>query len=471
MNISFIKIFAAKIRSKITTLFGMRKSDDGRRMETILNAILFSTIGLLTMLFFIILYNTIQLKDNYDYIHTICFVLIIAVFVALFIMSRRGYVRPAACGVVALYFLGSFYCGYHWGASLPETLLCFALTMGITNLLFGIRSSIVIMVISVVAVLYLSGHEIYHPEIHSWQNGDLDIIDFISYFAIIAFMSGLSWISRWEMARSLRRAEASEKALERERDMLEKHVVERTVELRYSQEKHISELASIAEFGRLSQGLFHDLVSPISSMLLHMEKLSALPSEKQIKEGKESLQRMCSATKKFNGYLSSLRMAIGSPSVENFCSFEEELEHVFNLLAFNARAHSVYYEKPEWEIGRIPFGPADMHQILFNLISNAVDSYEKICDDRKRIVSIGANVTQENLLIEIDDNGSGISPKDLPRIFEQFFTTKKSCQGLGIGLSTVKRIIDDHGGTIRVESELVKGTRVKVVLPLKHIKV
>jgi C4-dicarboxylate-specific signal transduction histidine kinase len=345
--------------------------------------------------------------------------------------------------------------------------------MGVTNLLFGIRTSIVVMIASFATIFYLSGHEMNHPEILSWQNGDLDMTDFIAYFAIIAFMFGLSWISRWKMAKSLARAETSEKALEQERNLLEKRVVERTRELRQSQEKRIGEIASIAEFGRLSQGLFHDLVSPISSMLLHIEKLSALPSEKEIREGKESLQKMCSAIKRFNGYLASLRMAIGCPSTETNCSFEEELEHVFNLLAFNARAYSVHYDKPKKEIGRIPFGPADMHQVLFNLIANAIDSYENIRDDRKRIISVKAEIeiieaTEGNLSMIIRDNGCGISPKDLPHIFEQFFTTKKACHGLGIGLSTVKRIVDDIGGTISVESDADNGTRFKVVLPLKR---
>jgi signal transduction histidine kinase len=307
-----------------------------------------------------------------------------------------------------------------------------------------------------------------HPEILSWQNGDLDMTDFIAYFAIIAFMFGLSWISRWKMARSLARAEASEKALEQERNLLEKRVIERTAELRQSQEKHISELASISEFGRLSQGLFHDLLSPIQSMLLHIEKLSALPSEKDVKECKGSLQKMCSATKRFNGYLASMRLAIGGTRAETNCYFEEELEHVFNLLAFNARAQSVSYYKPEQEIGHIPFGPADTHQILFNLIANAVDSYENIRDDRKKIISVKAELEKENLLIEITDNGCGISLKDLPHIFEQFFTTKKACRGLGIGLFTVKRITDELGGTISVESEVGKGTRFEVFLPLAY---
>ena len=77
-----------------------------------------------------------------------------------------------------------------------------------------------------------------------------------------------------------------------------------------------------------------------------------------------------------------------------------------------------------------------------------------------------SKVAEESLFIIISDNGTGISPENLPHIFEQFFTTKKACQGLGIGLSTVKRIIGDLGGTISVESEVDKGTRFEVVLPI-----
>jgi C4-dicarboxylate-specific signal transduction histidine kinase len=419
------------------------------------------------------LYNTIILNDNYDYAHTIGFAFVISAFVILFVIARRGYVQQAAYGLVVLCFLGSFYCGYRWGDSLPETLLCFAVTMGITNLLFGIRTSIVVVLVSFVAVFYLSSHEINHPEILSWQNDGLDFIDFIAYFGIIAFMFGLSWISRWKMAKSLARAEASEKALEQERDHLELRVLERTLELRHSQEKHISEMASVAEFGRLSQGLFHDLISPIQSMLLQIEKLSTLPSEKEIKESKESLQKMCSATKRFNGYLASMRLAIGGTRAGIDCSFEEELEHVLNLLAFNTRAQTILYDRPRKEIGRIHFVPADMHQILFNLIANAVDSYENVHDERKRIVSVKVEmkkieVAQENLSITISDNGGGISAENIPHIFEQFFTTKKTCQGLGIGLSTVKRIVDGLGGMISVESEVDKGTSFEVVLPVRN---
>jgi len=466
MDISFVTSRTASALTWLKELFKRKKSDGDHGMKTVLNAILLPTIGLLSMLFSFILYTTLCLKDNYDFVHTVDFACIIAGYVLLLVISHRGYVRLASYGTVALCFVGSFYCGYRWGASLPETLLCFALTMGVTNLLFGIRTSIVAMTASFVAIFYLNGHEMVHPEILSWQDGDLDMTDFMSYFSIIVFMFGLSWISRWRMAKSLARAEASERALERERDSLERRVAERTEELRLSQEEHISELASIAEFGRLSQGLFHDLLSPISSMLLHIERLSRLPSEKEIRDSKESLQKMCSAAKKFSGYLSSLRLAIGSPSTEIDCSFEEELENVFNLLAFNARSHSIHYERPDAEIGRVPHSSSDMHQILFNLISNAVDSFEDAPHTKRNVVSVKAKVQEKSLCIGIIDNGCGISPEVLPHIFDQFFTTKKPCQGLGIGLSTVQRIVKSLGGTISIESEPGNGTRVEVIIPL-----
>ncbi|MDR3558119.1 MAG: HAMP domain-containing sensor histidine kinase [Candidatus Pacebacteria bacterium] len=462
---SSTKIKVAIMLARINASFHRDRSHVEHGMETVLNAILFPTIGLLTMLFSVILYDTIGLKNNYDYVHTIDFAFVIAGYVMLFVISKRGYVRIAAYGTVIICFLGSFYCGYRWGASLPETLLCFALTMGVTNMLFGMRTSLAVTALSFATLFFLCSREMYHPEVLSWQNGNLDITDFIAYFGIIALMFGLSWISRWKISRSLARAELSEKNLEEERSLLERRVTERTEELRQTQEKRISELASIAEFGRLSQGLFHDLISPISSMLLHIERLSALPSKKEAKEGMESLQKMCMTAKRFSGYLASLRLAISNPPSVSYCSFEEELEHIFNLLAFSARAYSVTYDKPEQKIGQVPFGPSDIHQVLFNLVANAVDSFEKIADERRKIVSVKAENDADCLLIEVSDNGAGISQDDLPHIYDQFFTTKKSCQGLGIGLYTVRRITADHNGMINVESTVSVGTRFKVVLP------
>ena len=69
--------------------------------------------------------------------------------------------------------------------------------------------------------------------------------------------------------------------------------------------------------------------------------------------------------------------------------------------------------------------------------------------------------------IKISDNGSGISKEDLPRIFEPFYSTKGQ-KGTGLGLAVIWGIIDNHDGTINVESEIGKGTTFTILLPISQ---
>ena len=68
--------------------------------------------------------------------------------------------------------------------------------------------------------------------------------------------------------------------------------------------------------------------------------------------------------------------------------------------------------------------------------------------------------------LRVEDDGAGIAPEVLPRIFDPFFTTKKVGAGTGLGLSTSFNIVRRHGGTMRVESELGRGTTFRIHLPL-----
>ena len=67
--------------------------------------------------------------------------------------------------------------------------------------------------------------------------------------------------------------------------------------------------------------------------------------------------------------------------------------------------------------------------------------------------------------IVVEDTGVGIAPENLPHVFAPFFTTKRSTHGIGLGLSITKNIVEEHGGTIRVESLFGHGTRFLIDLP------
>jgi two-component system phosphate regulon sensor histidine kinase PhoR len=83
-----------------------------------------------------------------------------------------------------------------------------------------------------------------------------------------------------------------------------------------------------------------------------------------------------------------------------------------------------------------------------------------------------AEAESDSFRLSVADQGAGISPDDLPRIFERFYRADKSRSsehsGTGLGLSIVKHIAQLHGGSVEVESELGKGTTISVVLPVRE---
>ncbi|MGH7852107.1 MAG: sensor histidine kinase, partial [Candidatus Binatia bacterium] len=111
--------------------------------------------------------------------------------------------------------------------------------------------------------------------------------------------------------------------------------------------------------------------------------------------------------------------------------------------------------------------PQQLEQVLVNLFLNAIDAMPN-----------GGNLTVEAMLTAVDgnaplvaiavtDNGNGIDEADLSKIFQPFFSAKKG-KGIGLGLSICDRIIQNHGGTISVESKPGKGTSFKIHLPLEY---
>ncbi len=102
--------------------------------------------------------------------------------------------------------------------------------------------------------------------------------------------------------------------------------------------------------------------------------------------------------------------------------------------------------------------PGQMRQILYNLAINALQSLQ---DAGTIIIKVFAR--GEDMIIEVQDDGEGIQEEDINKIFYPFFSTKTG--GSGLGLAIVYRIVEDHGGTIRVQSGPGTGTRFTLSIP------
>jgi PAS domain S-box-containing protein len=119
--------------------------------------------------------------------------------------------------------------------------------------------------------------------------------------------------------------------------------------------------------------------------------------------------------------------------------------------------------------------PTQIHQVLLNLCVNARDampnggtlklSARNLMMDEQCAAMIAGAEPGPYLLLEVEDNGTGMPPAVVERIFEPFYTTKELGKGTGLGLSSVMAIVKSHHGLLRVESEMEKGTRFYIYLP------
>jgi two-component system NtrC family sensor kinase len=142
-------------------------------------------------------------------------------------------------------------------------------------------------------------------------------------------------------------------------------------------------------------------------------------------------------------------------------NLNDGLESTLMLARHELKNHTV--KKSFGDIPPITCSPSQVNQVFLNLINNAAQATEP---GRGVIALSTRRQDAEHVAVEVQDNGKGIPSDVLPHIFDPFFTTKEVGQGTGLGLSIVYKIVDQHGGTISVDSAVGVGTRFTVVLPL-----
>lgn len=143
-------------------------------------------------------------------------------------------------------------------------------------------------------------------------------------------------------------------------------------------------------------------------------------------------------------------------------NLNEGLDSTVLIARHELKHHAV--KKNYGDIPPITCSPSQINQVFLNLINNAAQA-----------TGAGQGVIQlttrregaGHVAVEVADNGKGIPPEVLPRIFDPFFTTKEVGRGTGLGLSIVYKIVEQHGGSIRVDSTVGVGTRFTVMLPLQ----
>lgn len=205
----------------------------------------------------------------------------------------------------------------------------------------------------------------------------------------------------------------------------------------------------------------HDLKAPISNIQALLSSLSEEMSEESRRSVDEILNMLQESVDKFQETLKNLTQIAKSKSdqEEEEVFFEEMVETVKNnlddkIISSGISLHCDFSKAPS-----IRFSRKNLQSVMFNLISNAVKYRDP---QRKPEIDIATQREDGYMVLKVKDNGLGIREEDKGRIFNMYERFHEHVEGTGVGMNIVKRIIDNNGGKIDVETEVGKGTTFRV---------
>jgi signal transduction histidine kinase len=227
--------------------------------------------------------------------------------------------------------------------------------------------------------------------------------------------------------------------------------------------RHADRLATI---GQLSAGVAHELNEPLGNILAFAQLARKEPN--LLPQTAADLDKIVATSLHAREIIKKLMLfARQMPPQKLPVNLNKVVADGLFFLESRCSKNGVTIERRLLEPG-LPDIVADasqLHQVLVNLVVNAIQAMPD-----GGIVTISTDASKDHVVLRVEDNGIGMSPKVLKRIFVPFFTTKDVNEGTGLGLPVVHGIVTSHGGTIDVESTPGHGTRFEIRLPLPAAK-
>jgi signal transduction histidine kinase len=234
-------------------------------------------------------------------------------------------------------------------------------------------------------------------------------------------------------------------------------------------EQKVIEAERLGAVGQTVAGLAHS----IKNILMGLEggkyivSLGLNKNDKQmISEGWEMLERNFEKTTSLvKDFLSFSKGRLPELKIVNPADLVNEIIYLYKDIA--AQSGITLMKEISEKVKPAPLDSAGIHTCLTNLVSNAIDACT-IGNQKGSEVKIKVYESRDQLVFEISDDGSGIDHEIKKKIFTTFFTTKGG-GGTGLGLLTTRKIVQEHGGKILLDSHKGKGARFKMVFPRKRL--
>ena len=422
--------------------------------EKIQRSRLFSTMLLILILFLTFILIMVLTRDPEDIsepaVHGGFFLLGIGIL--MYLINKAGITRIPAMGIILPFIAIPIYISFWSG----EDALFLAFLM-IPIILTGIFYSLRWTMITSVGILLLVAILLY--TINTSQEG-LSYWNLRNMWFFLLMATGLFLSFIWHLGNLEQVRQQELKMINAE---LKQRIEERTEERRLNAELEKKN----DELERFTYTVSHDLRAPlvtIRGFMGYLEKDLQTGNMERAKRDVDRIVRSADSMQSLLEKLLILSRAGQTIDKKESISFETIVQDSLNLVEGSIREKSVKVEIMS-DLPTIQCDPTRLTQVLQNLIDNAV---KFMGDQPDPTIKIGREGTDSegNSIFYIRDNGIGIAPQNLDRVFGLFDKLDSQDEGAGIGLALVKRLIETHGGRIWVESEgLGKGSAFLFTIP------
>ena len=243
-------------------------------------------------------------------------------------------------------------------------------------------------------------------------------------------------------------------------------VVLEDVTSRVRLEEQLQQREKLSSIGLLAAGVAHEINTPLTGVSSYTQMLLVMLPDTDPKHA--LLQKIHRQTERATGIVGNLLNFSRTGGVTELTEVDLNgvLDLTLQLLEPQMRNSSVRVERDyEGDLPRVYGNAGKLQQVFTNLLLNARDAIP----DAGRI-TIRTRAEEDSVRVEIDDDGVGIAPENVARIYDPFFTTKGVGRGTGLGLAVSYGIVQEHSGRINVESAPGRGTTFRITLPSVHAR-
>ncbi len=236
-------------------------------------------------------------------------------------------------------------------------------------------------------------------------------------------------------------------------------VILRDITERIGLEKQLRQAERLAELGTLAAGMAHEIGTPMNVILGRAEYLMRKVSDESTKKGLTIIVAQVERiTKIMNQLLSFARQ---KPIERHPLAMSLVVQDIVDVLQERLEKREIQFEMDlEADCPNVLADRDQMGQVLLNLIVNAIQAMP-----RGGTLSLSLRCGGDHVHLSVSDTGCGIPPEHVPKLFIPFFSSKEVGEGTGLGLTVVHGIIEEHEGSITVDSEPGRGTTFHVCLP------